>query len=115
MSEIPTATNSALFIVLRRVVERLKAESASKPYIGDAPGGEIFPSTFASPPGVGNCRPVVNVIWGLCNVVGGIALLEYAPVAVGLNISFCSAVMGALLTGVGLGWHFGRVRGKYPH
>jgi hypothetical protein len=41
-------------------------------------------------------------------------LLEYAPVAVGLNISSCSAVMGALLTGIGLGWHFGRVRGKDP-
>jgi hypothetical protein len=87
----------------------------SIPHLAAGLRGEMFPSPFASPPGVGNSRPVVNVIWGLCNVVGGIALLEYAPVAVGLNISFCSAVMGALLTGVGLGWHFGRVRGKYPH
>ena len=57
--------------------------------------GEPFPSPFATPHGVGNSRPVVDVLWGVLNVVAGVSLLAYAPVAVGFNLPFISAVVGA--------------------
>src|SRR6266446_8055462 len=53
--------------------------------------GEPFPSAFATPHGVGNSRPVVDVLWGVLNVVAGVSLLAYAPVAVGFNLPFISA------------------------
>lgn len=45
-------------------------------------GGRRFQSPFARPPGVGESSPIVNVLW-----------------------------LGAVLTGIGLAWHFARVRG----
>ena len=73
--------------------------------------GEPFPSPFATPQGVGNSRPVVNVLWGLLNAVAGVSLVAYAPVAVGFNLPFISVVIGALAVGIYLAVHFGQVRG----
>ena len=83
----------------------------SVPHLAAGLRGEPFPSPFASPPGVGNSRPVVNVFWGWSNAVAGVALLAYAPVTVGLNASFIAVMLGALAGGAGIAWYFGRVRG----
>jgi len=74
--------------------------------------GELFPSPFARPPAVGNSHPVLNVFWGLINVVVAILLLDYAPVTVGINLSFVSAVFGALLGGSFVAYYFNRVRNR---
>jgi hypothetical protein len=80
------------------------------PHLAAGLRGELFPSPFASPPGIGNSRPVVNVFWGLINAIGGLLILGYAPVTLGLNPSFIAAALGALVGGSFVAWHFGRVR-----
>lgn len=71
--------------------------------------GAPFPSPFASPPGVGNSPPLVNVLWGLFNLLFGLFLLAAHPVAIGINADFAVLVLGALLLGVGLALHFGKL------
>ena len=38
--------------------------------------GDPFPSPFANPPGKGLSSPLVNVLWGLANLVVGYLLLR---------------------------------------
>lgn len=83
----------------------------SIPHLAAGLRGEYFPSPFASPPGVGNSRPVVNVFWGMLNVVIGFALLGYAPVSIGLNLPFALLLLGAFVGGSAVARHFDRVRG----
>lgn len=83
----------------------------SIPHLAAGMRGELFPSPFASPPGVGNSHPVVNVFWGLSNAVVGLLLLSYAPVTLGLTLSFLFAVLGALVGGSLIARYFARVRG----
>lgn len=82
------------------------------PHLAAGLRGELFPSPFARPPGVGNSHPVLNVVWGLINAVAGIVLLDYAPVAVGFDRSFIAAVLGALVGGSFVANYFHRVRNK---
>jgi hypothetical protein len=82
------------------------------PHLAAGMRGELFPSPFARPPGVGNSHPVLNVVWGLINAVSGIILLDYAPIEVGLNPSFIVAVLGALIGGSFVANYFYRVRSK---
>jgi hypothetical protein len=75
-------------------------------------GGRRFQSPFARPPGVGESSPIVNVLWGGVNLAIGWALLRLAG---GLELDdsrgFAALWLGAVLAGVGLAWHFVRVRG----
>ena len=80
------------------------------PHLAAGLRGEPFPSPFATPHGVGNSRPVVNVLWGLSNAVAGVSLLAYAPVKVGFNLPSLSVLVGALAVGIYVAIHFGRVR-----
>jgi hypothetical protein len=82
----------------------------SIPHLAAGLRGELFPSPFASPPGIGNSRPAANVFWGWCNAVAGLALLGYAPVAIGLNLGFVCVAAGALGGGSLVARHFERVR-----
>lgn len=82
------------------------------PHLAAGLRGEPFPSPFASPPGVGNSRPVVNVFWGMLNVVIGFALLGYAPVAIGFNAPFILLLLGGFIGGSLVARHFDRVRGS---
>ena len=38
--------------------------------------GKRFQSSFASPPGVGESSPLVNVIWGIVNLAIGYCLIH---------------------------------------
>lgn len=75
-------------------------------------GGRRFQSPFARPPGVGESSPIVNVLWGGVNLAIGWALLRLGG-GLGLDDSAGSAALwlGAVLAGLGLAWHFARVRG----
>lgn len=81
------------------------------PHFVHGVSGRRFQSPFARPPGVGESSAAVNVLWGLANFVIAYALLR----AVGM-FSFSSTaaaatvLLGALGTGLGLAWHFARVR-----
>lgn len=84
------------------------------PHFVNGISGNRFQSPFASPPGVGESSPLVNVLWGSANFVIGILLLcgvgDFTP---GLTLDTLMVGLGALVAGVGLALHFGRVRGSY--
>src|SRR5580658_8920923 len=50
------------------------------PHFVQGISGHWFQSPFASPPGVGESSPTVNVLWGFLNLAVGLALLfAFAP------------------------------------
>ena len=75
--------------------------------------GEKFQSPFASPPGVGESSPLVNVVWGFANLAVGFALLRaFAPQEPDAATGWIAVGAGVLLIGVAMSRHFGRVRGN---
>jgi hypothetical protein len=81
------------------------------PHFVNGISGERFQSPFASPPGVGESSPSVNVLWGMANfVVGYILLFGVGGFAGGLSLDALAVALGALAMAVGLARHFGRVR-----
>ena len=72
--------------------------------------GTPFPSPFAKPRGVGDSSPLVNFLWGFFNLLVGAYLLSIDPVAFGINMGFMVLLLGALLLGLYLSVHFGKVR-----
>jgi hypothetical protein len=72
-----------------------------------------FQTPFASPPGIGESSPVVNVLWGFLNLVIGFALLfEFAPKGADVVLEWVFVGLGALLMALFCAWHFGRVRAR---
>jgi hypothetical protein len=72
--------------------------------------GAPFPSPFASPPGQGDSPPLVNVLWGLFNLLAGGVLWYFFPVVAGPNAGCAALLLGVTLMGVFLALHFGRVQ-----
>jgi hypothetical protein len=73
--------------------------------------GRRFQSPFASPPGVGESSPVVNVVWGLANfIIGYLLIAGVGDFTGGLTLDSLMVGIGALLMALILSWHFGRVR-----
>jgi hypothetical protein len=81
------------------------------PHFVQGISGASFQTPFASPPGVGESSPVVNVLWGLLNLVIGFALLfEFAPKGADVVLEWVFVGLGALVMALFCAWHFGRVR-----
>lgn len=72
--------------------------------------GSPFPTPFARPRGIGDSPPLVNFLWGLFNLLLGLALLAAFPLSIGLNLPFVACLLGALALGTYLSRHFGAVR-----
>ena len=72
--------------------------------------GEPFPTPFATPHGVGDSGPLLNVIWGFANLVVGLFLLSRHPPAAILGPEVAALLCGALVIGIFCGLHFGRVK-----
>lgn len=72
--------------------------------------GRLFPTPFATPPGVGDSPPLVNFAWGSANLILGLVLgarrMPLAAPAPGI----LAGVAGFVATGAYLSRHFGRVR-----
>jgi hypothetical protein len=68
------------------------------PHFVQGISGAWFQTPFASPPGVGESSPVVNVLWGFLNLGIGFALLfEFAPKGAGVVLEWVFVGLGALL------------------
>lgn len=81
------------------------------PHFVNGISGERFQSPFASPPGVGESSPLVNVLWGMANlVIGYVLLFGVGEFAGGLSIDALAVALGVLATAAGLARHFGHVR-----
>ncbi len=82
------------------------------PHFVEGIAGRRFQSPFASPPGVGESSPVINVIWGLANFAAGYALIAgVGDFAFGLTRSALMVFAGALIAAPLLAVYFGKVRG----
>jgi hypothetical protein len=81
------------------------------PHFINGISGRNFQSPFASPPGVGESPPLVNVIWGIVNFILGYLLLTgVGDYAGGLTLDALMVGSGSILMALILSWHFGRVR-----
>ncbi|MCJ7536650.1 MAG: hypothetical protein MUO57_14075, partial [Anaerolineales bacterium] len=66
---------------------------------------------FASPPGVGESSPMVNVIWGLANLIlGFIMVFGVGKFETILSLDMLIMMAGFCVMSLVLAWHFGRVR-----
>ena len=83
------------------------------PHFVNGISGNRFQSPFASPPGVGESPPLVNVLWGMSNfVIGYLLLYGVGDFKAGLSLDMLALGLGVLVAGVGLAWHFGQVRNR---
>lgn len=81
------------------------------PHFVNGVSGQRFPSPFASPPGVGESRPLVNVSWGLFNfAIGYVLVNQVGAFEGGLSVDMLALFGGMLAAGLALAWHFGRIR-----
>ena len=80
------------------------------PHLVSGVCGEAFPSPFARPPGRGLSSPVVNFLWGFLNLIVALTLLSIARIELGFYTPLLSFLLGFLLLGLMLAWHFGKVR-----
>jgi hypothetical protein len=81
------------------------------PHFVQGVSGHWFQTPFASPPGVGESSPVINVLWGFLNLAVGFALLfAFAPKGSDGVAEWSLVGLGALAMAVFLARHFGRVR-----
>jgi hypothetical protein len=83
------------------------------PHFVQGISGHRFQSPFASPPGVGESTPLVNVLWGMVNfAIGYVLLFGVGEFRVGLNMDALVLGLGALVAAIGLALHFGGVRSR---
>jgi hypothetical protein len=81
------------------------------PHFVQGISGASFQTPFASPPGVGESSPVVNVLCGFLNLVVSFSLLfEFAPKRADVVFEWACFGLGALALALFCAWHFGRVR-----
>jgi len=85
----------------------------SLPHFIRGVSGEKFQSPFASPPGVGESSPLINVVWGLLNFIAGYLLLTaVGDFRLGLTLDSLLVALGMLVMGMFCASHFGKVRGN---
>ncbi|HZZ23894.1 MAG TPA: hypothetical protein VFE60_15550 [Roseiarcus sp.] len=83
------------------------------PHFVQGISGHPFQSPFASPRGVGESSPVVNVLWGFLNLAAGFALLfAFSPNGSDVIAEWALVALGVLVMAVALASHFGRVRSR---
>ena len=80
------------------------------PHLVSGLQGEPFPTPFATPHGVGNSSPLLNVLWGFANLVAGLFILSRHPLAPAFGPDAAALLCGALAIGIFSGLHFGRVK-----
>lgn len=81
------------------------------PHFVQGISGHKFQSPFASPPGVGESSPVINVLWGSFNfILGALLLCGVGKFNAGLNLDTFITVGFGLAFALVLAKHFGKVR-----
>jgi hypothetical protein len=81
------------------------------PHFVHGVSGKRFQGPFASPPGVGESSPLLNVVWGMVNfVIGYVLIFGVGNFTFGLTIDALVVIIGAVVTAIGLAWYFGKVR-----
>jgi hypothetical protein len=74
--------------------------------------GDRFPTPFAKPPGRGLSSPIVNVVWGLANLIVGAVLWRAGRVAGGDHLGMVIFVAGIAVLSVPMSLHFAKKHGE---
>ena len=83
------------------------------PHFVQGISGNNFQSPFAKPPGIGESSPLINVIWGMANlVIGMLLVMGIGEFDAGLTPDMLAMTTGFCGMALVLSWHFGRVRNK---
>ncbi len=83
------------------------------PHFVQGISGHWFQTPFATPRGVGESSPVVNVVWGFANFVVGFAILwSFEPKGADVVLQWIAVGLGVLAAALGLAYRFGQVRAK---
>ncbi len=81
------------------------------PHFVQGLSGSPFQSPFASPSGIGESSPLVNVWWGFGNLAGGALLLvKFMPTSSHDYLGWGLVAAGMLALGSFCAQHFGNVR-----
>ena len=80
------------------------------PHLAAGLQGLPFPTPFATPRGVGDSRPLLNVLWGFLNLLLGAGLAVRHPAPLAANLDIVALAAGALGSGTYLALHFGAVQ-----
>lgn len=94
------------FYVLQLVTGALLVNAV--PHLVAGLQGMPFQTPFATPSGIGESSPTVNVWWGFANLAGGLALLH--RFTSGDAAGYIALAAGALGLGTFCSRHFGKVR-----
>ena len=70
------------------------------PHFVNGFSGDPFPTPFSSPPGKGLSSPLVNVLWGLLNLVVACVLLRLGRVFAGGNLTLAIFFAGVVLISI---------------
>jgi hypothetical protein len=83
------------------------------PHFVSGISGRKFQTPFASPPGVGESSPIVNVLWGLANfVIGYLLLTGIGHFTSGASIDSLVVGLGIVAISLVLSRQFGRLHGN---
>jgi hypothetical protein len=78
------------------------------PHFVQGVSGEPLPTPFAKPPGKGLSSPLVNVVWGLFNLVVGYLLFRVGKVSSGGDLALGIFFVGVVVISVMLGVNFAK-------
>jgi hypothetical protein len=83
------------------------------PHFVQGISGNRFQSPFATPPGVGESSPLINVLWGYSNLAIGATLLWFFPPrGDSAFLGWILLGLGVLLIAIIMSNHFGKVRSR---
>jgi hypothetical protein len=74
--------------------------------------GQMFPSPFATPPGVGLSSPLVNALWGLVNIFLGGVLLRVGKISLSRPITLLAGFIGLTIVAFMTSILFGNAMGN---
>lgn len=81
------------------------------PHLVQGLSGNPFQTPFATPPGVGESSALINLYWGMFNLMAGYGLLRYAGLfKLGMNAKTISLLVGGFILATYLAVHFEQVR-----
>lgn len=76
------------------------------PHFVQGISGNRFPTPFAKPPGQGLSSPLVNVVWGLANLVAGYVLLRVGNMSTGDPLALGLFFAAMVLLSIQMSVHF---------
>lgn len=76
------------------------------PHFVNGISGNLFPTPFADPPGQGLSSPLVNVLWGLANLVIGYLLFRAGKINSKTIMALVVFFLGVAVISVMLSIHF---------